>query len=132
MKKSSTIILSLLIGLAAYSQTDSIRGKQFQLIGKIKDKVLMPPHCGTIAWGTVVEFEVVNLTGMNYSKTRIGIIVTCPEFYKEEFFEKDKMYQVVFSDKNQANFEWAIPNKDSLRKNGLSFDPYAISLKKTP
>jgi hypothetical protein len=132
MTKLFTILVSLLIGLTAYSQADSIRGKQFQLVGKLKEKVLMTPHCGTIAWGTIVQFKIVTLDGVNYSKKSIGIIVTCPEFYKEDFFEKDKVYQVVFSDKNQSDFAWVIPNKDVLKQDGLSFEPYAVSIKKIP
>src|SRR6266545_2964160 len=117
MKQTFIIVLSLIVGLTAYSQSDSIRGKQFQLTGKIIEKVQMTPPCGIFAWGTVVEFEVINLAGMTYPNKSIGIIITCPEFYKEEFFEKGKTYEVVFSDKNQANFGWLIPNKDLLKKN---------------
>lgn len=130
MKQTLTILAFLTIGFAAYSQKDSILGKQFQLTGKITGRVQLTPPCGTIAWGTVIEFEVTELIGMSYPNKKIGIIVTCPEFYKDNFFKKGKTYQVVFSDKNQAGFEWVIPNKDLLKKNVLSFDPYAVSVKK--
>src|SRR5215211_2080869 len=127
MKHSFIITFFLIIGLNASSQNDSIRGNKFQLTGKIKTKVQMVPHCGTIAWGTVVDFDIIDLSGISYPNKNIGIIVTCPEFYKEGFFEKGKTYQVIFSDKSQADFGWAIPNKDLLKKNGLSFEPYAVS-----
>ena len=130
MKQIFTIVISLIIGLAAYSQTDSISGRQFQLIGRIIEKVQLTPHCGIMAWGTVLEFQVINLVGMNYLSKKIGIIITCPEFYQDNFFQKGKTYQVVFSDQNQAGFEWTIPNKDLLKKYGLPFEPYAISVKK--
>ncbi|MFT3705538.1 MAG: hypothetical protein QM802_24425 [Agriterribacter sp.] len=102
------------------------------MTGKIIGKSEMPPHCGIVAFATVIEFEVIELTGMSYANKRIGIIVTCPEFYKDNFFEKEKTYQVVFSDKNQADFEWAIANEALLKKNKLSFKPYAITVKKLP
>lgn len=132
MKQSLIVILSLIIGLNGFSQKEATRGNKFQLTGKIKSKVQMTPYCGTIAWGTVVEFDILDLSGMTYSNKSIGIIVTCPEFYKEGFFEKGKTYQVVFSDENQADFGWAIPNKDLLKTNGISFEPYAVSIKKIP
>jgi hypothetical protein len=120
------------MGFIANSQTDSIRGKQFQLTGRIIATVQLTPHCGILAWGTVVEFEVVELVGMSYLNKNLGIIITCPEFYKDISFEKGKTYQIVFSDKNQADFGWTIPNREVLKKNGLSFEPFAISIKKTP
>lgn len=130
MKQTFTILLLLTIELIARGQTDPIRGKQFQLTGKIIGKVELPAHCGIIAWGTVIEFEVIELVGLSYSNKRIGIIITCPEFYGNKFFKPGKTYQIVFSDKNQANFEWVIPNKELLKKNGISFDPYAVSVEK--
>ena len=130
MKQTFIILISLIIGFTAYSQTDSVRGKQFRLTGKAVKKVQLTPHCGIIAWGTVIEFEVIEVVGMTYPNKRIGIIITCPEFYKDKFFEKGKTYQVIFSDKNQADFGWVIPNKDILKKNSLSFDPYAVEVKK--
>ena len=124
------LLVFLIVGLKANSQEASIIGKQFQLIGKISGKVQLTPLCGTIAWGTVIEFEIAELRGISYPNKKIGIIVTCPEFYKDNFFEKGKTYKVIFSDRNQANFEWVIPDKDLLKKNALSFDPYAVSITK--
>lgn len=130
MKFILPIILILIIGINANCQSDSIRGKQFQLIGKLENKVQMTPDCGTIAWGTVVEFQVIDLKDIVYSKKNSWIIITCPEFFKDNFFKKGKKYQILFSDKNQADFDWVIPNKDLLKKNELSFYPYAVSIKK--
>ena len=130
MKPTFTILFFLTIGFTAYAQTDTIRGKQYQLTGKIVGKVELTPGCGVFAWGTVIEFELKELIGMSYPNKTIGIIITCPEFYKENFFETGKTYQVVFSDKNQADFGWVIPNKDVLKKYGLQFEPYAVKVNK--
>ena len=130
MKQTFTILFCLIIGFTAYSQKDSIRGKQFHLTGKIIGQVQLTPHCGNTAWGTVIEFAVTELVGMSYTNKNIGIIVTCPEFSGADFFKTGEMYRVIFSDKNQADFGWAVPNKDLLKKNGLSFDPYAVQVKK--
>ena len=130
MKQSFFIIFSLILSYSIFAQSDSIRGKQFQLTATIIEKAQLTPHCGTIAWGTVIKFKVTKIVGLNYPKENIGIIITCPEFYKEGFFEMGKQYQVVFSDKNQADFGWVIPNKDLLKINNLAFDPYAVDVKK--
>ncbi len=132
MKQLLAIMLSLAIGFSAYSQRDSARGEQFQLTGKINNEVQMTPDCGYIAWGTVVQFDVVSISGMAYPNKTIGIIVTCPELYEKGFFVEGKTYKVIFSNKNQANFGWAVPNKDLLKKNGLPYEPYIVSIKKAP
>jgi hypothetical protein len=127
-----TLIIAIFISVAftSYSQTDSITGRQFRLRGKIIEKVQLTPHCGDIAWATVLEFDVIKLEGMEKPVKRIGIIVPCPEFYIDNFFQEGKTYEVVFSDKNDAPFGWLIPNKDVLKKYNLPFEPYAISIKK--
>jgi len=66
MKQSLLTTFLLIIGLNACSQKDSIRGNKFQLTAKIKTKVQMAPHCGTIAWGTVVDFDIIHLSEMSY------------------------------------------------------------------
>ena len=104
MKRGISILLISITGLTTFSQGDSIRGKQFSLKGKIIEKVKLTPDCGIIAWGTVVIFEVIEIVGINYTNKNIGIIITCPELYKANFFKKGKTYQVVFSNENQAQF----------------------------
>lgn len=127
---NSNDMRSTVIGKAAFSQNDFIRGKQFSLIGKITKKIQLAPACGFIAFGTVVEFEVIDITGMDYVNKSIGIIITCPEMYGADFFKKGKKYQVVFSNENQTDIGWAIPNKHLLKTNHLMFEPYAITIKK--
>ena len=129
MKQIFAIIIILLTGLVADGQKDSILGKQFQLTGRIKAEVQRPPDCGIFAWGTVVEFEVIKLSGMKYAKKTIGIIITCPELYENISFVKGQTYQIVFSDKNQDPFEWLVPNINLLKNYDLSFEPYAVSVK---
>src|SRR5205823_6553279 len=119
MKKIFTIIVLLLSGLADYGQKDSMCAKKFQLIGKLKEEIGMPPGCGEIAFGTVGEFEVINLTGMLYTDRVIRIIITCPDMYKEKFFEKGRTYHMLFSCTNQADFEWTVANRRLLERNHL-------------
>lgn len=130
--KQALLILFIAIGLSAYSQADSVRGKQFQLKGKIASAPERTPLCGTIAWASVVNFEIVKIDGMTYGKKNIYIVVTCPEFYKNDFFQVGKTYNVVFSDSNQADFGWTIPNKELLKKNEFLFTPYVISIETVP
>ena len=130
MKAAALIFLLMLTRIVAHAQTDPIRGNQFHLTGKIIEKVQLPADCGIIAQATVFKFEVIKLTGMSYPNKNIGIVVCCPEFYGKDYFQKGKSYQLVFSDQNQADFGWLIHNKDLLSKNGLSFEPYAVSVKR--
>lgn len=118
--------------LNAYSQTNAVRGKQFHVTGKIIEDVQMTPGCGYVAWGTVLEFEVLDLTGINYPSKTIGVIITCPGFYENNFLEKGKTYQLLCSDENQADFGWLIPNKGLLKKNSFSLEPYVITVEKLP
>jgi hypothetical protein len=130
MKLILIIQFCFIVLFTFHCKSDSDQPKQFFLKGKIVDPVQLTPGCGVIAWGTVIEFEVVTLVGINYTNKKIGIIVTCPGDYEDNFFEPGKLYEVVFSDENQADFEWAMFNEELLKVNGLSFDPYAIEVKK--
>ncbi|UOQ96172.1 hypothetical protein MUN81_13000 [Hymenobacter sp. 5317J-9] len=116
----------------AYCQTGSVRGQQFNLTGKIIEEVQLTPGCGYFAWATVVAFEVLDLTGIDYPSSSIGVIITCPGFYEKNFLEKGKTYQLVCSNENQADFDWVIVNKGLLKKNSFSLEPYAITVKKVP
>lgn len=120
-----------MFGLSIYSQNDSTAGHKYVLRGKIVKKVQLTPSCGSIAWGTVIEFKVISIIGLIYKNENIGIVVTCPaDMYGDNFFKKDQLYQVTFSDKNQANFGWTILNASLLKNNQLAFIPYAISINK--
>lgn len=132
MRHLFTISLFLFIACKPQLKSEDIRGNQFYLKGKIAEEVEITAGCGVIAWGTVIIFSISELKGMNYPSEKIGIVITCPQEYGKKFFEKGKTYKVTFSDKNQANFEWLIPNKDLLKKNCLSFDPYVIKVTKIP
>jgi hypothetical protein len=116
MKKIIGILILVFWTSIGIAQTDSVRGKTYELKGQIINEVSLSPHCGTIAWGTVIEFKIIEFSNPNYKSDSIGIIVTCPEFYNENFFEVGKVYTLVIADKNQASFEWVIPNKSLLDK----------------
>lgn len=132
MKHLFTIVFFFFISCKSQIKSDNTRGNQYDLEGKIIEEVELTAGCGVISWGTVIVFSIYELKGLTYPNKNIGIVITCPGDYDKNFFEVDKNYKVTFSDKNQANFEWLIPNKDLLKKNGLSFDPYAIKVIKIP
>lgn len=110
------LIILCLSTTEAFSQTDSVRGQQFELTGKIINEVELTPHCGIIAWGTVIEFEIVKFSKSDYKLTTIGLIFTCPEFYKDNFFQIGQTYNILVADQNQADFGWTIPNQSLLDK----------------
>ncbi len=111
-----SITILLLCTTVGFSQTRPVRGQQFDLTGKIIGVVALTPDCGTIAWGTVIEFEIMKFSKSDYKLNTIGVIVTCPEFYKDNFFQVGQIYNIQVADENQADFVWNIPNESQLDK----------------
>ena len=130
MKTLIQLVVFILILTGANAQTDSIKGNQFQLKGKIINEIYLTPGCGVFAWGTVIEFEIIEFSKPGYSKSSVGIIVTCPEFLGESFFENGKVYHLTVADENQATFDWVIPNEERLEKYGLEKNLWMIDAEK--
>lgn len=120
----------MFISAIGFGQTDSIRGNQFELKGKIINEISLTPNCGTFAWGTVIEFEIIKFSDSNYKFESIAVIFTCPEFYKDGFFEVGKTYTITVSDENQADFGWSIPNESILTKYKLNKKLWVIKADK--
>ncbi|WP_420572965.1 hypothetical protein [Kordia sp.] len=116
--------------MAGFGQVGSVRGNQFELKGKIINKISETPHCGIIAWGTVIEFEIIKFSDTTYKRDSIGVIFTCPEFYKDGFFEVGKIYTMIIADENQADFGWTIPNESILTKYKLDKKLWVIKVDK--
>lgn len=116
MKRRITILTLLFISVIGFGQTDSIRGNQFELKGKIINEILLTPHCGVFAWGTVIEFEIIEYSDSNYRLESIGVVIPCPEFYEDGFLEVGKTYEITVADENQADFDFIIPNESILTK----------------
>jgi hypothetical protein len=116
MRHIATLTLTLWT-LLTFGQTDKeVRGQQFKLKGKIINEVSLTPGCGTIAWGAVIEFDIIEFSDSDYKSNVIGVIVTCPEFYKANFFQVGQTYTIILADENQADFGWTIPNASTLDK----------------
>lgn len=111
-----SITILLLWTTVGFSQTRPVRGQQFELKGKIIGVVALPPDCGTIAWGTVIELEIIKFSKSDYKSNTIGVIVTCPEFYEDDFFQVGQTYIIEVADENQADFGWNVPNESQLDK----------------
>ena len=118
MKRVIYIIISILFAEIGFCQTDSIsiKGNQFELKGKIINEISLTPHCGFNAFGTVIEFEIIEFSDPNYKLESIGVIFTCPESYEKGFFEIGKTYSINITDQKQGDFEWTIPNESVLNK----------------
>ncbi len=99
-----------------FGQADSIRGNQFELKGKIINRISLTPHCGFFAYGAVIEFEIIEFSDSNYKQDSIAVVFTCPEAYGDGFFEIGKTYTITVSDENKTDFEWTIPNESILSK----------------
>ena len=132
MKKRQVIafLTFLLIGLVSSAQTDSIPEKTYLLKGKIKNEISLTHGCGYIKYGTVIEFEIVEFDDLTYSKKEIGVIIRCPEFYKDHFFEIGKLYEMTVSYNIRDINSWTIPNQKQLEKYNLKSKLWAINMKK--
>lgn len=130
MKSVITILTLIFLTANVFAQTDTIRGNQFELKGKIINEISLTPHCGTIAWGTVIEFEIIEFSDSNYKLDSIGVIFTCPEFYDDGFFEVGKTYTITVADENQADFGWTVPNESILTKYKLDKKLWVIKADK--
>ncbi len=127
MKKIILLYILMLSSILGIAQTDSIRGNQFELKGKIINEVPLTAHCGIFAWGIVVEFEIIEFSDSTYLSDSIGVIFTCPAIFGEDFFEVGKMYTMTIADENQANFGWMIPNESVLSKYSLDKKLWVIT-----
>lgn len=130
--KMKHIIITILVlfTATAFAQKDTIRGEQFELTGSIINTVSLPPHCGAVAWGTVVEFKVMKFSDLKYKSDTIAVIFTCPEFYKDNFFQVGQNYRMTVSNENQADFGWSIPNRSILENYHLNSELWVISAEK--
>lgn len=122
-------ILSLSFS-CAFAQEDDAKGNQFELKGKLIGEISLPPGCGVMAFGMVVEFEILEFSDENYTSENIAVIFTCPEFYDDEFFRVGDKYQVTIADENQASFGWTIPNISVLDKYQYKYHLYVIDAEK--
>ena len=130
IKKNITLLILSFMTIVGFSQNDSIRGNQFELKGQIINEINLTPHCGTIAWGTVLEFILMEFSDSSYKLDSIGLIFTCPEFYKDGFFEIGKIYKIKVADENQVDFDWVIPNESILTKYDMKKKLWVIDAQK--
>lgn len=101
-----------------------------EIKGKIINEISLTPHCGYIAFATVIEFEIINSDLKNYEKKTIPIIIKCPEFYKENFFDKKSTYRIKITDNSQTEFGWNIPNIKIYEKQKIGKEFWAVSIEK--
>jgi len=130
VKRLVVLILLVLLTRYGFAQSDSTLVHKFELKGSLIDTVALAPHCGIFAWATVVEFRIIDISNPNYTADSIGIIVTCPSIYGEEFFEKGKVYKLQLINQNTADFGWIIPNEAVLSKYALNRKLWATEIEK--
>ncbi|MEA1848475.1 MULTISPECIES: hypothetical protein [unclassified Chryseobacterium] len=123
------IFLLLFINVSAIAQNNKLKKNQYQLTGKIVNDFKLPGNCGYIAYAFVLEFEIIDTSLKNYENKQIPIIVRCPKFFGENFFEKNKTYTLTFTDQYKKNFDWTIPNINVLKKYNLKKQYWLIDIK---
>ncbi|WP_029296743.1 hypothetical protein [Chryseobacterium hispalense] len=123
------IFLLLLINISAVAQKKKLKRNQYQMTGKIVNDFKMPGNCGYIGYAIVLEFEINNTSLKNYEDKQIPIIVSCPEFFGENFFEKNKTYTLIFTDRHKKDLGWTIPNINVLKKYNLKKQYSLVDIK---
>jgi len=130
MKSIQLVIFIIFLGISLSFSPEKMESKKYKLTGKIVNDIALPPGCGYIAYATVIEFEIIDSNIKNYTDKKIPIIVKCPEFYGDHFFEKNKVYTLNIIDKSQTDFGWTITNLSIEKKYNLDKKLWAISIKK--
>ncbi|WEK69795.1 MAG: hypothetical protein P0Y62_18545 [Candidatus Chryseobacterium colombiense] len=125
------VFLFTIINSLAFAQNKKIQGNEYEMTGKIINNVSLPPGCGYIAFGIIIEFEIIDTNFKNYTNNQIPIIITCPETYGKDFLKKNKTYKLIFSDKQQNDFGWTISNLGILEKYALKKQFWLITIKST-
>ncbi|MFZ4932114.1 hypothetical protein [Chryseobacterium sp. Mn2064] len=123
-----SIIFLLITSLSFSTRENKVR--KYEITGKIINEVILSPGCGYLAQATVIEFEIINSNLKNYPDKNIPIIIQCPEFYGDCFFEKNKTYTLHVMDKSGTDFGWTITNLSVQKKYNLEKKLWTISIKK--
>ncbi|MGH1515893.1 hypothetical protein [Chryseobacterium sp. JK1] len=130
MKNIYLITCMAVLGLTLSFSQKKNESRKYLLTGKIVNDISLPPGCGYLAQATVIEFEIINSNLKNYPDKNIPIIIQCPEFYGDGFFEKNKTYTLHVMDKSGTDFGWTITNLSVQKKYNLEKKLWAISIKK--
>lgn len=125
------IFLFTAISTDIFGQTEKTRGDIFHLKGQVINEVEPTSFCGTFAFATVIEFQIIHFSDTHYKSDYIGVIVTCPELYGQNFFQTGEVYDLVIANENQADFNWLIRNKSKLSKYHLNKDLWVINAQKS-
>lgn len=130
MKHKILFLFCLLPVFGVFAQKNYIQAKQYLLKGKICNEVCLPPPCGFFAFGTVIEFEIINFSDSAYFKKNIAVIFTCPDFYKKNFFEVGKTYLVNLFVQDNKKTIYEICNINVLEKYNPTTTFWAWDVKK--
>lgn len=104
--------------------------KANELIGRIIKDISMPGNCGYIAFATILEIEILESGLKDYEQKHIPLIVKCPQFFGEKFFNKNDIYKIKISDKSKTDFGWTIPNINELDKYNLTKKLWVTDIEK--
>ena len=129
MFRTAAFILCMFLCGIANAQATNGEDIVYELKGKIVSDINLPPHCGVLAFSYVIEFEVVEVSGLPHSNV-IPVIVPCPEFYGENFFIKNESYTLKIADEDQVSYNWGIVGQHLLDKYHLEKDFYLVSAEK--
>ena len=106
------------------------KGNSLKLLGKIVGEITPTGSCGYIAFATVIEFEILESNIDNYTLKKIPIIIKCPDFFKENYFNKTDTYELTLSNDKEADFRYTITNYVLLKEYNLPMQYWMKSIEK--
>lgn len=110
MKLIKIFVLTL-ITTTGFSQSVVEKVQDYKFIGRLVETVRMPPNCGSFAFAVVHKYEVLETNYPDYDKQYVLIIQTCPEFLKDNFFKKNKIYHIDVAIDSGAEFSYSLNNE---------------------
>ncbi|MDP2160199.1 MAG: hypothetical protein Q8K02_06935, partial [Flavobacterium sp.] len=62
------------------------------------------------AFAIVHRYKVIRTDFPNYNQKHVLLIQTCPEFFKDDFFQKNTIYEIDVSTNSGVTFDYVIYN----------------------
>jgi len=97
--KKYLILFVFILTTSIYSQEYTNLGWKYTVIVKLKKDYNHDCDCQSlIVTNKVFEFKLLESNYKEYWSKSINIVVSCPEYYGDNFFKKGNVYEIEFYD----------------------------------
>lgn len=92
--------------------------KPFTLIAKLEATTMLKTKCGKDNYEYVYQFKAIQFDLEKYNGKIVGVVISCPEKFGENYFQKDTEYEMkvimqeretygdLIFDDNSKNVSW--------------------------